>query len=565
MYHQHTGSAGTGGGCYGTAQYHAHTGDEVNGGGCYNQPVYHSHIGDSASGGECYAPIYHQHTDSCYQQAECTVTYLDNCQVERTETAYCHHHGTVSQIYFTADYQHESCGAGRTREGHSVCVTCNYRNKSHTYQKLVCGKNETTIEGYQLACQKTGQTVDAWKLGCGKDESVIEAYGLNCGKNNQTIEKCQRNCGKTERTVDSYKRNCNKTEKTIEAYKKSCQKKETDVDAYKQSCGKTDATVEGYALSCEKTDATVDAYQRNCDKDESFIDAYMLSCGKTEETLEGYELNCGREEETVYGEFAVWNETPEWTKDTVTLKTEYMEKKSFLDLEEPAFLWKEGVGESGTGNALEVKENGSYGVYLLAKNKEFVAQELFLNIEVKNIDRMPPVIQEMTCTLADDRKSSELSITAIDIQADGSQGSGLAAEAYSFDGGETWQEENIWLVSENTDVEIAVRDACGNIVSENVEIRDIEEMEKEIPDGDGEGEDGSEEESHGDGDGEDGSEEESDGDGDGIDGSEEESDSDGKEKTETERNQIAMETVRTKRRRIGRRWRRYGRKWRGIE
>lgn len=55
----------------------------------------------------------------------------------------------------------------------------------------------------------------------------------------------------------------------------------------------------------------------------------------------------------------------------------------------------------------------------------------------------------------------------------------LHSEAYSFDGGETWQKENTKTFSENTEVEIVVRDENGNM-SEKQEVV-IDKIDKTAP------------------------------------------------------------------------------------
>lgn len=484
VYHRHAGNSKTGGGCYGSVKYHEHIMSASDGTTCYNQPVYHIHTDSSATGTSCYAPVYHQHTDACYTEAECAVQYIANMQVEQVKNEYCYHHGDVEHICFVAEYEHQSCGMGRTNESYSVCRVCDNKDKKHTYKKLICGKDETTIEDYQLACGKNENTVETWNLGCGKDETTVEGYELNCGKSEQTIDSYRRNCGKTEQTVESYKLNCGKTEKVVEGYRKSCRKTEADVDAYKQSCGKSEETIEGYALSCEKTSDTIDAYERNCGKDENFIDAYALSCNKTESSVDGYTLGCGRNEETFYGELALWNTTPDWTRKTVLLNASYVEKESFLQPKEEKFRWEGAEITGRTGESAEVERNGVYRVQLLTDNAEIAAQELAVSIKVENIDRTAPAICQIVKQTTEGETETEIHVIAEDLQPDGSQGSGLAAEAYSFDGGVTWSGNNVLTVTENGKLDIAVRDYCGNVTEESVEITDMGEVDEDTSEDD---------------------------------------------------------------------------------
>jgi len=84
-------------------------------------------------------------------------------------------------------------------------------------------------------------------------------------------------------------------------------------------------------------------------------------------------------------------------------------------------------------------------------------------------------------------EQNRIRVTAEDVQPDGSRGSGLPREAYSFDGGKTWTAEREYTVKENGTVEIAVRDICGNVSRESITVSNIR---KEEPDGGGTGDGG---------------------------------------------------------------------------
>lgn len=493
VFHKHSGSMQTGGPCFRNPVYHKHTGNETVGGGCYTVPVCHVHTGTETEGGGCYAPVYHQHTDACYQEEECTVEYTGGLEINREADEYCAHHGNTQVVYFTADYRHRDCGAGAARESSKCCWICKNMNKAHKYRKLVCGKNESTPEGYVLSCGKDTDTVEGWKLGCGRSEEDIAGYLQSCGKTEQTIDSYERNCGKTEGTVDGYGLSCGKTEKTVEAYERNCGKTEKTVEGYKLSCTKNKDTVDGYGLSCEKTEETIDGYElncgkteetiefyrRNCGKGNTDIEAYALSCSKTEKTIDGYELNCGKNGGAVCAEFAVVNTNTAWTSEAVTLLASCQDPEGFLQLAEQPFLWEGADSVAGKGilDSLSVTENGSYHVRLLVENQDIDATEedLTLSIEVKNIDKTAPVINKVERNTEEKAESVWLSVAAEDLQPDGSSGSGLHEQAYSFDGGITWNAANELEVRENGEVSVAVRDNCGNRTEQIITVDNIRE------------------------------------------------------------------------------------------
>lgn len=459
VYHSHTGSS-AGGGCYGTPIYHKHTGSAAGGGGCYVTPVYHQHTGSAASGGGCYSPIYHQHTDACYEEKQCVAEYVSGLTVLRTWTEYCYHHKNTQHAAIGGIFHHTACGAGDRYEEESICWACHILKVFHNYSDIVCGKTTDTVEGYERTCGKNENTIESMALGCGKNESSIEQYGLSCGKNEQTVDSYQINCNKNGNTIDSYALNCNKTGTTIERY----------------------------SLNCGKTEKDVDAYGLSCEKDNETIDGYALSCDKTKDTVDGYELSCGKNEEEGYAELFITNKTGGWTDGKVVLQASYKDEYGFLKLSDDPFIW-EGEGIEGkTGDEVEVSSNGIYKVRLNVENDDINQEELVLCIEVENMDQTPPIIESAECIEKDGKKTNIIQVTAKDLQPDGTTGSGLDEEAYSFDGGKTWQRENEMELEKNGEVFIAVRDCCGNISVRAVDISHIiEDKDSEGGDGNGQG------------------------------------------------------------------------------
>ncbi len=129
-------------------------------------------------------------------------------------------------------------------------------------------------------------------------------------------------------------------------------------------------------------------------------------------------------------------------------------------------LNSEGIG------AFSVAANGFYTVYA----KDNLDNEYVSVIEILNIDKIAPTITEVTGNPTSWTKEDViLTVTASD------SGSGLAAEAYSFDNGATWQVSNQKTFTSNQTVNIKVKDAAGNVSEvENVSITFIDKINPTI-------------------------------------------------------------------------------------
>lgn len=110
---------------------------------------------------------------------------------------------------------------------------------------------------------------------------------------------------------------------------------------------------------------------------------------------------------------------------------------------------------------------------------EITAYDVLGNMEstrvtVDHVDNTPPVIESVTQLPIGDEK------VRISVSANDCDGSGLSKEAYSFDNGETWQEDNFKDVDKNGDYEIVVRDNMGLTAKKSENVSSI--VKKEEPD-----------------------------------------------------------------------------------
>lgn len=180
VYHSHAGNEALGGGCYGTAVYHVHTGDVISGGNCYGTAVLHEHTGDPDSGGGCFAAVPHKHNDSCYR----TVSSEEyGCYTLKAED-------TNDGDYEGHDFKYYYMSCGQTiygtnpSHGHSILDCSQKTNDGYT---LSCGKTEESIDSYLFDCEKTeGESIDSYELSCGKTLDSIDGYELSCGADEVT-------------------------------------------------------------------------------------------------------------------------------------------------------------------------------------------------------------------------------------------------------------------------------------------------------------------------------------------------------------------------------------------
>lgn len=151
----------------------------------------------------------------------------------------------------------------------------------------------------------------------------------------------------------------------------------------------------------------------------------------------------------------------EYTNGNITLSITATDKGG---LPEDYISWND--DEFGSERSYEVSENGSYSVAV----KDIAGNTVVKTIEIDNIDKAAPEIKEVNVS-PQPWYSGNCEITVIaEDTGNGNAGSGLAEQAYSFDGGETWIESNQYKLSETGIVAIKVRDAVGNIAESEIEV-----------------------------------------------------------------------------------------------
>lgn len=159
-----------------------------------------------------------------------------------------------------------------------------------------------------------------------------------------------------------------------------------------------------------------------------------------------------------------------WTKDGVTVSL-----TDVTDLQ-PSGTGGCGLGETpysydgGKTWCKEEKhlyrENGTYQICV----RDCLNNESSIEVVIDSIDTTGPVIESVEYDHTRNIAATTLTITAKDVQKDGSEGCGLHEKAYSYDHGKTWNAKSVYPVKQSGSVAVAVRDKLGNVTyaSENI-------------------------------------------------------------------------------------------------
>lgn len=162
--------------------------------------------------------------------------------------------------------------------------------------------------------------------------------------------------------------------------------------------------------------------------------------------------------------------TTEWTNQDILLivraSDDQPEGGTGSGLAEQAYSFDEGTTYVEV-NSLTVSENGTYKVMI----KDQLGNVGTGYVEVSNIDKTAP---EITGIVPIEEGWQSDSVIMQIQAADSDAGSGLHSEAYSLDGGVSWQSEPTFLISENGKYQAQVRDLVGNIAIQDFCVEQID-------------------------------------------------------------------------------------------
>lgn len=208
------------------------------------------------------------------------------------------------------------------------------------------------------------------------------------------------------------------------------------------------------------------------------IEYYDMNCGMTEGSdIDHYDPGCGLDV-TDYGTLTLNNTTPEWTAGNVSLQGILSDPDGAIregGFGEMTFDAISGDIEDTSPDSIVVSSNGTYTLSISVDEARFDTAQASVMLNVSNIDRTEPTIGSVAYNDGEAWiRTNEISVSAVDLQPDGTPGSGLADEAYSFDGGHTWQSSPVFECTENGTVDICVRDYCGNAPLRSIDITNID-------------------------------------------------------------------------------------------
>lgn len=143
-----------------------------------------------------------------------------------------------------------------------------------------------------------------------------------------------------------------------------------------------------------------------------------------------------------------------WTRDAVRLSVTASDDQSGIP--EWAYKWMD--GDWNTASDINVTANGTYPVTV----RDAAGNTAAYTFHVTQIDRTAPKLEAHLGT-ADWYDGANI----IYVQASDSE-SGLAGEAYSYDGGSTWTASAQYEISASGDYLVLVRDAVGNIAESRI-------------------------------------------------------------------------------------------------
>ncbi len=245
-----------------------------------------------------------------------------------------------------------------------------------------------------------------------------------------------------------------------ETVKRECKlcgvEKEHISNVYYDVCARFSVETEVYGVQKCKTCGEVNHSWGKAQPDPHMVETAILSCGKNENDTSG--------------ELWIKNTTPEWTTGEVTLNVGVNVNDRTLIMADSPYSWDGGGTWSGVSTR-KVNENGTYTVYGKTARDAVVSE----SVKVTNIDRTAPVINSVNKNTEEwTNKDITITLQAVDVQPDGSEGCGMATQAYSYDGGKTYTGDNKFTVGQNGTYDIMLADKLNNINKVSVKVSNID-------------------------------------------------------------------------------------------
>lgn len=433
--------------------YHTHTGSSGSGGGCYSI----SRSGSRTIEVPCGGTLYYWGSD--WDKSECTV-----------------------------------CGAGYYgNRGGESCPHSTTRTETYTYYELGCGKSPSTVVGYVTYTKNTAEwatevivKVDIENLGMSVGDSPYRINGTPSSDgtfvltDNGTytfgvVTDPNAATGATNYTVTIT--NIDRTSPVINDY----------------SLTPSDWVKEGVTLSLNDVKDLQPDNSDGCGLDEL---PYSYDGGNTwtDDPTHFYEDNG---DYTVLVRDKLLNTTTlNFTIDNIDheppriLKFEYDDTKNipsttlFVECDDVLSDGREGCGLNEPPFSYDGGKTWTDATSLYIGHNttiEFVVRDKLGNenrrtIVITNIDDYEPTVSHSLYPGYWTNGDVEISFNAYDRNPDGSDGVGLPSDCFSYDSGRTWTSENSVTVSDNQNVHVAVRDKNGNTNYYSLDIINIDRV-----------------------------------------------------------------------------------------
>ena len=174
-----------------------------------------------------------------------------------------------------------------------------------------------------------------------------------------------------------------------------------------------------------------------------------------------YERNCGMDN-AVLATLSCSKSENGWTK-AVDLTASCQVNHSSFCLSATPYVWNGNASNSAT---YHVTQNGTYTLGIQAQGNTDLSQKI--SVTVNNIDNQAPTIHTFSKSTESWSQKVELCVRAEDTA------SGLAGQAYSYDGGASWTDQSSFVVEQNGTYSVIVRDAVGNQSTAKTEVTTID-------------------------------------------------------------------------------------------
>lgn len=182
-----------------------------------------------------------------------------------------------------------------------------------------------------------------------------------------------------------------------------------------------------------------------------------------------YDLGCGRSTSSVVGSITVTYDDSEWSKEipaTVTYTAEDMT---------PADNPYRMNDETNDTGEFTITENGDY-TFSIDADPNADTSGGAVTISIDKIDHTSPTVGDYYLSPTEwVREGVTLYLEDVkDLQPDGSDGCGLDDNAFSYDGGVTWCNEDTHFFTDNGDYSAMIRDKLGNTTTIEFTIDNID-------------------------------------------------------------------------------------------